>query len=74
MVGTLVGAFAGILLNTGRKTFWTTMAVMAVLIGIAAIVAYQAQGSDYLPLGALVGFQVLKSGPAGEVQSESRSS
>ncbi len=67
MVGTLTGAFTGIISSAGKKTFWTTMAVIAVLIGIAALVVYQAQGSEYLSLGALVGFQVMK----GSVESDS---
>ncbi len=65
----MASAFTGIFSSAGKKTFWTMAAVMAVLIGIAALVVYQAQGSDYLPLFALLGFQVMR----GSVESDAAS-
>ncbi len=70
MVATLVSAFTGITSSAGKKTFWTTMAVIAVLIGIATLVVYQAAGSDYLSLGALLGFQVMKGSSESGAQDE----
>ena len=66
----MVGALTGILSNTGKKSFWTTGAVIAVLIAVAAIVTYQMQGASYLTLGALAGFLVLKSDRKSEAAAE----
>ena len=60
----MAGTLTGIVSSAGKKkSFWTTGAVIALLLAISAIVTYQMQGASYLTLGALAGFQVLKGNP-----------